>query len=82
MARGWQSKAVEAQQDEATRAAPRRPALSAADVQRQHRRQALQLARSRATADLTRATAPAHRRMLEQAIASLEEQLAALDVTR
>ena len=79
MARGWESKGIEAQQEEAMRATPRGPVPTAGDVQRQQRRQALQLARSRAAADLTRATAPAHRCMLEQAIASLDDQLAALN---
>lgn len=38
----------------------------------------LTLTRSRALADLEHATAPPHRRMLEQAIAALDEQLAQL----
>ncbi|MGH9374150.1 MAG: hypothetical protein ACRD15_21765, partial [Vicinamibacterales bacterium] len=43
------------------------------------RRLALELARTRTADTLARATAPAHRTMLEQAIASLDEQIAALD---
>lgn len=39
------------------------------------RRRALELARARAADDLTRATAPAHRRMLEQALQAIEAQL-------
>jgi hypothetical protein len=39
------------------------------------RRRSLELAKARAADDLTRATAPAHRRMLEQALAAIEAQL-------
>ena len=42
------------------------------------RRATLELARLRAAGDLARATAPAHRRMLEQAIAALDDQLGRL----
>ena len=46
---------------------------------RRARRQAaegvLELARARATADLAAATQPAHRAMLEAAIAALEDQI-------
>ena len=42
------------------------------------RRHSLELARARAAADLARATVPAHRKMLEQAIAALDEQLSSL----
>ena len=75
MARGWESKSIEAQQEEASRSAPARPAPSAAELALEQRRRALELTRARALADLGRASAPAHRQMLEQAIASLEEQL-------
>lgn len=36
------------------------------------------LSRARAAADLAQATRPAHKKMLEQAIEALDEQLAAL----
>jgi hypothetical protein len=36
------------------------------------------MSRTRVEGDLSRATAPAHRRMLEQAISALDEQLASL----
>ena len=35
----------------------------------------MELARTRAQLDLSRATAPAHKQMLEQAIAALDRQL-------
>ncbi|PYR60607.1 MAG: hypothetical protein DMF85_04585 [Acidobacteria bacterium] len=75
MARGWESKSIEAQQEEAARGRERRPALTPDQQGRLERRRTLELARTRAAADLARATNPAHRRMLEQAIAALDEQL-------
>jgi hypothetical protein len=78
MARGFDSKFVEAQQEEASRTKVVRPAMSADEQARATRREALQMARTRAADDLLRATAPAHRAMLEQAIAALDGQLAAL----
>jgi hypothetical protein len=75
MARGWESKSVEAQQEEAARGRTHGRPLTDAERAAVDRRRALELARSRAADDLTRATAPAHRTMLEQAIAALEAQL-------
>jgi hypothetical protein len=77
MARGWESKSVEAQQEEATRAA-HGPARSPEALALRERRRALELARTRAQNDLARASAPAHRQMLETAIAELDRQLAEL----
>lgn len=79
MARGWESKAVEAQQDAAQ--APRRtgPPVTPDEVARRAERATLMLARTRALADLQAACVPAHRAMLEGAIADLDRRLAALD---
>jgi len=79
MARGWESKSVEAQQEEAGRKTARGPAPTARDLEARERRRALELARTRARNDLARATAPAHRQMLEGAIAALDRQIAALE---
>ncbi len=76
MARGWESKNVESQQEEAARSRQHVKALTPEEQARQTRRHGLELARTRAEADLQRATAPAHRTMLEQAIAALDAQLA------
>ena len=78
MARGWESKSVEAQQDEASRRTPQRPSLSPEQRAVEDRRRTLTLSRARAEADLSRATAPQHRQLLEQAIAALDQQLAEL----
>jgi hypothetical protein len=79
MARGFESKMVEFQQEEAARkrASSSAGALTPEQQAAAARRQGLELARARAAADLERATVPAHRRMLEQAIAALDEQLGA-----
>jgi hypothetical protein len=78
MARGWESKSVEAQQEEASRSQRPRPEPNPEDRTRAERRRSLELTRRRAVDDLSRATAPAHRSMLEQTIASIDEQLATL----
>jgi biopolymer transport protein ExbB/TolQ len=82
MARGWESKSVESQQ--ADREARDKPAtaLSEEEAARLARQRTLELARTRALADLASATAPAHRRMLEEAIRALDEQLRNLDNRR
>ena len=75
MARGWESKNIESQQEEAGRRSNQGPALTPEEQARRARRSQLELARARAAADLERATAPAHRSMLEQAIKALDAQL-------
>ena len=82
MARGWESKSVEQQQDaaaEPTRA--RAAAMSPEEIAKRTARATLMLARTGALSDLQRACAPAHRAMLEHAIADLDRQLAELDRT-
>jgi hypothetical protein len=79
MARGWESKSVEAQQEEKARAQTVRRGWSAEEVQRQDRRRTLELTRARILDDLDHANADAHRRMLDQALAAVDDQLAALD---
>jgi hypothetical protein len=77
MARGWESKGIEAQQEEAARGRGAGRARTPEQLARDDRRRSLELMRSCALADLSRASAPAHRAMLERAIASLDEQLEA-----
>jgi hypothetical protein len=78
MARGWESKSVEAQQDEASRDRVMKPQLTAAERATAERRATLELTRARAVADLGRATATHHKRMLEEALKALDSQLAVL----
>jgi hypothetical protein len=78
MARGWESKSVEAQQDDAARRSIVRPPLTPEQRAADERRRTLELARARAADDFARATAPQHRRMLEQALQAIDQQLAEL----
>jgi hypothetical protein len=80
MARGFESKQVESQQEEAARGRTvKGPDLSETERVRVVQQRALQLSRKRTADDLSRASAPAHRQMLEQAIAALDAELAALE---
>jgi hypothetical protein len=78
MARGFESKSVEAQQEAAASRQRPRPAVSREQAQRIAERDTLMLARTRALGDLQRACAPAHRAMLEEAIGELDKRLEAL----
>jgi hypothetical protein len=77
MARGWESKAVESQVEdrEARERAVREAELAPADPAAAAARRTVELALHRAEADLAASTSPAHRAMLEQAIAALRRQL-------
>ena len=78
MARGFESKSVESQQEEAARERVIKPTLTPEQRVLAERRASLEMSRTRAVADLGRASAPQHRKMLEQAIATIDEQLAHL----
>ena len=78
MARGWESKAVEDQQQDAPKRAAPTGAVDPAEAARRAERGTLQLARTRALADLQHACAPAHRAMLEAAIRDLDEKIRAI----
>jgi hypothetical protein len=82
MARGWESKWVEAQQDAAADKERGAAPLSADEIRTRAERATLMLARTRALADLQHACAPAHRAMLEQAIADLDRRLKALSYAK
>jgi hypothetical protein len=75
MARGFESKDVEYQQDDALRERAARRGPSPAERDDTGRKRSIELALARSRGDLAKATTPAHRRMLEQAIADLERQL-------
>jgi hypothetical protein len=76
MARGWESKSVEQQQEASIeqRKTARAP-LSPDEQKRNRKREGLLLSRERLTQQLQAASNPRHRQMLEQAIAELESQL-------
>jgi hypothetical protein len=76
MARGFDSKFVEAQQEEAARPKSNGGhAMSAQERAAEQRRRTLLLTRTRTERDLSRATAPAHREMLKQALAALDREI-------
>jgi hypothetical protein len=77
MARGFESKDVEFQQAEAERRSTFGPALTSEEREAQDKRRTVELALARARADLAAARTPAHKLMLNGAIAALEQQLAA-----
>lgn len=74
MARGWESKSIESQQEARADRGPRKRPEQVQDP----RRRTIELARARVLADLERATQPAHRQMLEGALADLDRQLSSL----
>jgi hypothetical protein len=78
VARGFESKSVEAQQEAARERRHVGPPVDREDAARRAERATLTLARTRAARDLEGASAPAHRSMLEQAIADLDRRIAAL----
>jgi hypothetical protein len=78
MARGWESKAIESQQDDAARDRVRKPDLTPAPRVHLERRRTLELTRARVAADRERAVSVPHRRMLDEALAAIDEQLAHL----
>jgi len=76
MARGWESKSVEQQQEEmAEQRKPRRAPIPQADQKRKRKREGLLLSREHLSQQLEAATNPRHRQMLEQSIAELDRQL-------
>jgi hypothetical protein len=76
MARGWESKSVEAQQDEAAaRTAPGKPRLTREEAARRREREKLQLALRSVLEQMERSRDSRHRAMLEQAAAALKRQL-------
>jgi hypothetical protein len=79
MARGWESKSIESQQEDAQAAKVRKPALTAEERVRADRRTTLQLALTRAQAEFQAACQPAYRDMLRLKLETLQQQLAELE---
>jgi hypothetical protein len=80
MARGWESKAVEAQQEEGISDAPKELGQPTPEqVAARRRRDELVLMRKKLEHDLEVATNPRHRQMLEHGIADLEQKLRAME---
>jgi hypothetical protein len=80
MARGWESKSVEAQIESASEGLSQpAPALTAAEASKAQRKTGILLSRQRVLRQLETAHNARHRKMLEQALADLDTQLANLD---
>jgi hypothetical protein len=76
MARGWESKSVEAQQAEASeKSAKPRPAMSADEAARWREKESLRLSRQRVLQQLETSTNPRHRKLLQDALADLDDKL-------
>jgi hypothetical protein len=76
VARGWESKSVEAQQAEANdKSAKLRPAMSADEAARWREKESLRLARQRVLQQLEVSQNPRHRKLLEDALTDLDEKL-------
>lgn len=75
MARGWESKAVESQQDDARAANTIRRDLTAEERDEVNRRRSLELAVATTQAELQKACHAAHRDMLRLKLESLKAEL-------
>lgn len=75
MARGWESKSVEQQQEEAAAQKVHRKPLTPEQIARENRRKGLELSRQRIVKQMEAASNPRHRQMLEAALADLDNQL-------
>ena len=81
MARGWESKAVEDQIEEAEKRARKKGAqddLTPKERARLDRLESLRLSRARTLAQLERATRPQHRALLQRTLQALEAEIVEL----
>ena len=78
MARGWESKSVESQQDDAHAKQSAGPSLTADERTRVERRRTLELALARAQSELHAACHAAHRDMLRLKLEALQAELGTL----
>ncbi len=81
MARGWESKAVEEQIEEAARDAEENAvaASSPEAIERKHRLDGLRLVRSRLAEQLQRAQTVTQRQMLHQQLRALDAEITTLE---
>jgi hypothetical protein len=75
MARGFESKSVESQQEEAQRHKVLKPELSLEAQQRAARKTGLELALARTQAEMGAACRPAHREMLQLRLEAIQAQI-------
>jgi len=80
MARGWESKSVEAQQAEATeQQSEKRPKLSQEEAARRREHENLRLSRQRVLKQIETSQDQRYRQLLENALADLDEKLKKLE---
>jgi hypothetical protein len=76
MARGWESKSVEQQQEQAvSESASKHRRLTPEQAAQEQRRNGWELSRRKILAELARASNPRHRQMLQAALAELEAKI-------
>jgi hypothetical protein len=75
MARGWESKSIEQQQQEASAQKILRQPLSPDQITRENRRKGLELSRQRMVQQMEAASNPRYRQMLERALRDLDKEL-------
>jgi hypothetical protein len=75
MARGFESKSVESQQEESQRRKTLRPAMTAEEKERETRRAGLELALAQTQAEMGSACRPAHRDMLKLRLDAIRAQI-------
>jgi hypothetical protein len=78
MARGWESKSIEQQQEEASAEKVRRKPLTPEQIAKENRRKGLELSRQRMAQQMETASNPKYRQMLERALADLDKELKGL----
>jgi hypothetical protein len=74
MARGWESKGVESQIEDAKRDDPRRR-LSHDEIETTRKREGLELSRQRVARELEQAKAPVRKTALQHALKHLDDEL-------
>jgi len=79
VARGWESKSVEAQQAEAgEQSSPRRPKMSREEAALFREKESLQLSRQKVLQQMEASSNPRHRKLLQDALADLDQKLSKL----
>jgi hypothetical protein len=80
MARGWESKSVEAQMEAAEDRASlaNRRALADEEIRLQRERESLELSRTRVLQDIASSANPRYREVLERSLGFLDDKLKAL----
>jgi hypothetical protein len=79
MARGWESKAVEAQIETAESRAAKQAQLTPEELAKKQMRESLTFSRNRVLADLQKSHNPRYQKMLNDALAHLDAKLAELE---